>query len=218
MLRMVKEWAEEDDHLLNSPRLAMLDKQVNSLKLRTEGYQWLRKNRCQSGKILKINPQGKFTVSEDFGLGNVDNLWSVDSSNDKAGKSLKERTKERFQNRSLPASSSFDEYMSIRTSCWILEERNGDFFCDCPVGMKGKLCKHTVGMLYKEGHLEPTSDVRAVPLGQKRRKGRPKKLPHCLASSPKSHKESTARETEDANRGVAPVQKEDFKEEEESCY
>ena len=34
------------------------------------------------------------------------------------------------------------------------------------------------------GKLEATSDVRSVPLGQKRRKGRPKKLPNCLQKSP----------------------------------
>ena len=200
MLRLVKEWSEEDDHILNSSRLAMLDKQVDSLKLRTEGYQWVRNVRFKPVKILKINQQGKYTVSEDFDLGEVDNIWSVDSTKDKSGKLLKDKTKERFQNRKVPTSSSFDEYISMRTSCWILEERNGDFFCDCPVGMKGKLCKHTVGMLYKEEYLEATSDVRAVPLGQKRRKGRPKQLPHCLASSPKPQESS--RDKEDANMGV----------------
>ena len=83
------------------------------------------------------------------------------------------------------------------------------FFCDCPVGMKGKLGKHTVGMLYKEGRLELTSDIRAVPLGQKRRKGRPKKLPHCLSSSPTppSQKDSSVMETEDVEPVEAPLQK-----------
>jgi hypothetical protein len=91
----------------------------------------------------------------------------------------------RIKERSAPSSSTFDEYLETRTSCWIVEERNGDYFCDCPIGMKGKMCFHTSGMQYKEGHLEPISDVRAVPLGAKRRKGRPKKLPaSCLASSP----------------------------------
>ena len=74
--------------------------------------------------------------------------------------------------------------MAVRNSCWILEERNGDYFCDCPKGSKGKLCKHTVGLLYSNGHLEATSDVRRVRLGQKRKPGRPKKLPICLARSP----------------------------------
>ena len=42
----------------------------------------------------------------------------------------------------------------------------------------------TCAMLYKTGTLEITSDVRSKPLGQKRRRGRPKKIPHCLQKSP----------------------------------
>ena len=34
------------------------------------------------------------------------------------------------------------------------------------------------------GILEVTSDVRSVPLGQKRKRGRPKNLPNCLVKSP----------------------------------
>ena len=46
------------------------------------------------------------------------------------------------------------------------------------------MCKHAVGMLYKTGIMEITSDVRSKPLGQKRKRGRPKKIPHCLQKSP----------------------------------
>ena len=196
MLRLVKEWAEEEDILLTSSRLAILHNDINSLKMRTQGYQWFRQNKFGSDKVLKINPKGKYSVSEEFLLGKVDNIWSVASNNDKSGRTLKERTKDRIQNRAIPSSSSFDEYISMRSSCWILEERDGDYFCDCPIGMKGKMCKHTVGLLYKEGHLEQTSDVRAVPLGAKRRKGRPKKLPNCLARSPIAQREPAARESD----------------------
>ena len=38
-------------------------------------------------------------------------------------------------------------------------------------------------MAYKEGHLEITSQVRAVPLGQKRKRERPKPLGNCLLKS-----------------------------------
>ena len=44
--------------------------------------------------------------------------------------------------------------------------------------------KHAIGMMYKEGILEVTPEVRAVPLGQKRKRGRPKALPNCLVRSP----------------------------------
>ena len=50
--------------------------------------------------------------------------------------------------------------------------------------MQGKLGKHTVGMMFKTGALEVTSEIRSVPLGEKRKRGRPKKMPHCLSKSP----------------------------------
>jgi hypothetical protein len=50
--------------------------------------------------------------------------------------------------------------------------------------LQAKLCYHTDGLLYANGQLEATSDVRSVPLGEKRRKGRPKKIPHSLQKSP----------------------------------
>ena len=41
-----------------------------------------------------------------------------------------------------------------------------------------------VGLMFKTGVLDILADVRSKPLGQKRRRGRPKKLPACLAKSP----------------------------------
>lgn len=46
------------------------------------------------------------------------------------------------------------------------------------------MCFHTNGMHFKTGKLEATPDVRSVPLGEKRKKGRPKKLPNSLVKSP----------------------------------
>ena len=80
--------------------------------------------------------------------------------------------------------SSFDDAMITRQSCHIIEQVGKDYFCDCHEGIKGRLCKHSVGLMYKCGTLEITSDVRSKPLGQKRRRGRPKKMPHCLTHSP----------------------------------
>ena len=50
-----------------------------------------------------------------------------------------------------------------------------------------KLCKHTIGMAYLHGKLEVTSEVRSVPLGQKKKRGQPKNMPHCLTRSPPVH-------------------------------
>ena len=38
-------------------------------------------------------------------------------------------------------SLSFEKNMETRQSCRILEERNGEFYCDCPIGRKGHMCK-----------------------------------------------------------------------------
>ena len=139
LTRLVEEWSEVDDKLLESPRLSLLEGEKTSLSLKTEGYQWFKKNQNKPDRIMKINPKGKYTVSEspEFLLGKVSNLWAVTTTSGlKSDKSLKERAKERMANRSEPEVEDFDEYMKIRTSCWILEEHDGDYYCDCPRGMK----------------------------------------------------------------------------------
>ena len=79
---------------------------------------------------------------------------------------------------------TFNDFIDIRASCWIVEKKTGQFYCDCYNGIKGRFCKHAIGLMYKTGDLTVTEDVRSKPLGQKRRRGRPKKLPHCLVNSP----------------------------------
>ena len=136
---LVKDWSEEDDKVLESSRLARLHGDKDSLALRTAGYQWYMMNHVGADKIIRINPKNRYTVSEssEFNLGKVLNLWAVNSSEGlKSGLSLKERAKERLAHRELPLSTTFDDYLRIRSSCWILEERDGDFYCDCPIGMK----------------------------------------------------------------------------------
>ena len=44
--------------------------------------------------------------------------------------------------------------------------------------------RDSVGLMYKTGTLEVTSDVRSKPLGPKRGRGRPKKTGHCLTITP----------------------------------
>ena len=150
MSRLVQEWSEVDDKLLVSPRLALLEGEKNSLKLKTDAYQWFKKNHNKPERILKVGLAGKYTVSEssEFLLGQVTSLWAVTSSEGlKTGKSLKQRAKERMNEREKPTGDDFDLYMKGRTGCWILEERDGDFYCDCPRGMKvcsPILCSFTI--------------------------------------------------------------------------
>ena len=72
----------------------------------------------------------------------------------------------------------------IRKFCHLIEQSNSEFFCDCAMESIACLCKLIVGLMFKTDILEIDSDVRSKPLGQKRKRGSPKKLPSCLALSP----------------------------------
>ena len=138
--RMVMEWGEVDDSLLFGSRMDLLESNKDGLKLKTQGYQWLKASKVtNSDRILRVDPRGKYTVSEspEFNLGKVDAIWVVASSeNPFPDQCLKKLAKQRITLRGNPEFVSFDQYMDIRQSCWILEERDGEFYCDCPVGMK----------------------------------------------------------------------------------
>ena len=82
-------------------------------------------------KILCIQKGKKYTVSEslEFQLGKVDQIWAVtSSSNSLTELSLKDRAKLRIKMRETQSMASFDEYKAMRNSCWLSEERDGDFF------------------------------------------------------------------------------------------
>ena len=98
MKRMVEEWSEEDDSLIMSSRLKGLSGEINSLSLKTDGYQWFKANQLKPDRMIRINPKSKFTVSEspEFQLGSVTNLWAIASQSDESGKSLKSLAKIRI--------------------------------------------------------------------------------------------------------------------------
>ena len=107
--------------------------------MRTEGYQWYKITKGTAGQIIKVDVRGKYTVGEsiEHQLGQVSNLWTLRSSSNKIlDIPLKRLSKQRFLKRGDPEFDSFDQYKDIRTSCWIIEEVDGQYLCDCPVGMK----------------------------------------------------------------------------------
>lgn len=52
--------------------------------------------------------------------------------------------------------------------------------CTCPFFMKNFLCKHSVGMHIRLQLLEVPVEARNIPLGQRRKRGRPQKAKHAL--------------------------------------
>ena len=203
MLRMCREWSLQDHTLLRSSRTEALNGQFG-LRLRTAGYSWFCQHK-QDRNFIKIIRIGEYKTL----LKDVDALWVVPSSNTKED-NFKIFAKKRFALRQDPSvATTLEEFVRTRSSCWIIEEKGGQYYCDCFSGIKGKLCKHSVGLMYKTKILTETEDVRSKPLGQKRKPGRPKKLPHCLTSSPAPALPSPAVPTEAAapvpTEAVAPV-------------
>ena len=145
--RMLEEWSEKDDGLLFLPRSEGLYG-LDGLKLQTEGWQWANSNRKgKADRVVKVDPRsriGKYSMSESVGLGSVEAIWVIHSSTNKRPGKLTELASVKLEERAFPSNKSFDERMEIHSSCWVLEERDDDFFCDCPLGIKGKMCKHTV--------------------------------------------------------------------------
>ena len=89
--RMVKEWSMVDDSLLFSDRMGLF-KDRSGLKMRTDGYQWMKQCKAKgSDTIIKVDPRGKYTVSEssEFNLGKVEQLWVVATCRSSCHKHLK---------------------------------------------------------------------------------------------------------------------------------
>ena len=180
-IRLVHEMSLVDDSKLTKNRNEALFSHQNSLSLRTAGYSWFMMNKSDRDYVY-LNATDLMVL-----MPGSEKIWGVKSSQTStSSKSLRELAKDRILTRFDNSSfKNFDEMVETRSSCYIVEQRGNNFFCDCPLGIKGKLCKHSVGLLYKTKVLDITPDVRSVPLGQKRPRGRPKTAPkNCLARSP----------------------------------
>ena len=135
--RMISEWSERDDTLLSGRRMDMLSSDPNGLRLKTEGFQWWKSQKIGTSKIFKVNPKDKFTILGTSYLDrNVDWIWVVESSVNTLKQPLIDRAKGRLSSRGSPSFSHFNDFKEVRQSCWIIEESDGEFYCDCPVCMK----------------------------------------------------------------------------------
>jgi len=60
-----------------------------------------------------------------------------------------------------------------------MEMENGSHWktskCNCPAFLKNYICKHIVGMGFRLKYCKPPPAAKAVPIGEKRKRGRPAK-------------------------------------------
>lgn len=73
---------------------------------------------------------------------------------------------------------TFDIYSQIRNSIWAVNLHKDT--CTCREFFKKYICKHLVGLQYKLQIIPPPDAAKSLPLGEKRKRGRPKKALKAL--------------------------------------
>ena len=68
-------------------------------------------------------------------------LWIVSSTEaGLKGEELKEAAKDALKRMDDTNYDIFEDYKKVRSKVWIIEETEHDFFCNCFIGLKGKIC------------------------------------------------------------------------------
>ncbi len=52
--------------------------------------------------------------------------------------------------------------------------------CSCPSFFKTFLCKHIIGLAIRLKYVKPPPEAKQIPIGEKRKRGRPKKAGKAL--------------------------------------
>ena len=143
----------------------------------------LPSGRRKVNKIVEVKPDGKYTLCEDNGIGKVDKMYVMSSSQN--NESLESIAKKRIEARNNPVVKSLDEYKLLRNSCHIIECVNTEFYCDCFIGIKGKICKHTMALMYDNDWFPVDDRLRSKKLNKRKRgAGRPAKVKPALNKTP----------------------------------
>ncbi len=80
---------------------------------------------------------------------------------------------------------SFDQYKNKAFNIWCVtlpadKLKWLDGVCNCPAFFKKFMCKHVVGMGIRLNYCKPPPAAKNIPIGEKRRRGRPTKPKKAL--------------------------------------
>ena len=76
---------------------------------------------------------------------------------------------------------NWERYCKMRKSIWsIVQETATTYNCNCPKMLKKGICCHSLGLRILRREVEVPPEAKAVPLGQKRKRGRPAKARRAL--------------------------------------
>lgn len=80
---------------------------------------------------------------------------------------------------------TFDQFKEMYFTNWLTKlpiekEKWKDGTCDCPSFLKQLFCKHIVGIAIRLKHAVPPPEAKTIPIGNKRKRGRPVKAKKAL--------------------------------------
>ena len=82
------------------------------------------------------------------------------------------------------SAKTFDEFRKLPFGLWVItitdEGAAESSLCSCPYFLKNNTCKHVLGMLIRLKVVQAPDAAKCIPLGQKRKRGRPAKAKRVL--------------------------------------
>lgn len=156
---MVKKWSQRRDP--KSVNCVFFNETPSiSLELWTQAYQWV----AQKIPVLQRDTDGRV---EYF------------CSSSKTQTPITAKLLQDFE-RQEGKWKTFDNFSTWRSKIWKIEVYPDRVVCSCPIFTKKNQCKHSIGMLIKRKEVDVPEEAKNIPLGQKRKRGRPSKAKKAL--------------------------------------
>ncbi len=131
-----------------------------TLQLWTSSHQWAKSNK----NIVRI-PSGSKRIYY-IPARDLQSLTQIDLN--------------RYKQQKFTTFNQFQKSFDI----WCLEMENNSHWktskCNCPAFLKNYICKHVVGMSIRLKYCKPLAAAKTVPIGEKRKRGRPAKAKPAL--------------------------------------
>ena len=138
------------------------DKQTISLELWTSGYQWVKSHKSILSNECNNLVQCYIPAGDETKITNVD----ID-----VMKKMKWYSFDQYKNKAF---NIWYVTLPVDKLKWL------DGVCNCPAFFKKFMCKHVVGMAVRLNYCKPPPAAKNIPIGEKRRRGRPSKSKKAL--------------------------------------
>jgi len=160
-IESVEKWSKQYD----SNDKLFIESPTIGLKQWTDGYQWAKSNKVVRSQVNGDSIQYYCPVGQE-----------------------NEVTEDQIQTVKEMRWNTFEQFKKRASIVWIVDIPNdGDTAekwkggkCTCPCYLKQFICKHLIGLAIRLKYVKPPPAAKLVPIGQKRKRGRPKKATKAL--------------------------------------